>query len=138
MKIGFTGTQRGMTEKQKAWLREAFQKIEVEWEFHHGDCIGADAEAHDIAVEHGAKIVLHPPWVPFKRAFKPFWQQRPQKNYLDRNKEIVRETQVLVGMPGEDVEQVRSGTWSTIRFARKRLKPIRIVGPHGDRLDLSS
>lgn len=138
MKVGFTGTQRGMTDEQKMWLNIAFQKIRGEWEFHHGDCIGADADAHDIAVEWGAKIVLHPPWVAAKRAFKEtFWQKRPQMNYLDRNKEIVKETQVLIGMPGEDEEQLRSGTWSTIRYARKTLKPVRIVGPKGNRLDLS-
>ena len=31
--------------------------------FHHGDCIGADAEAHDIAVAMACEIVIHSPIV---------------------------------------------------------------------------
>lgn len=136
MKVGFTGNQHGMTDAQKEWIRNAFSKIRGPWEFHHGDCIGSDAEAHDIALEFGAKIVLHPPWVPYKRAFKEgWWQLRPKRNYLDRNKDIVNESSVLIGMPREDEEQLRSGTWSTIRYARNRLLPVRIISPSGKRLD---
>ena len=45
MKIGFTGTQKGMTHHQLIKLLDelcSYSNIEL----HHGDCIGADAQAH--------------------------------------------------------------------------------------------
>ena len=41
MKIGFTGTRDGMSIRQLVVLRTQFAKHATE--FHHGDCIGADA-----------------------------------------------------------------------------------------------
>lgn len=134
-KVGFTGNQHGMTEAQKQWLREAFAKMPMSgWEFHHGDCIGSDAEAHDIAYEHGATICIHPPEYDGKRAHKKGFACAFPKPYLDRNKDIVNATEVLIGMPKEEEEQLRSGTWSTIRYAKKTGKPIRVIGPLGNRI----
>ena len=65
MKIGFTGTQAGMSKKQKlafiSLLSEIDKKFSVR-EFHHGDCIGADEESFDIVKKrYGSKckIVAH-------------------------------------------------------------------------------
>lgn len=126
MKIGFTGTQHGMTENQKALLR-AF--LRPAWEFHHGDCIGADAEAHDIAKAVGCRIVVHPPSNPRKRALKHGDEARRPLHYLDRNNAIVAETDLLVAAPKSIEEEVRSGTWYTIRRARKHSKPVHILEP---------
>ena len=57
-RFGFTGTQHGMTDAQKATLRDFLAA--GSGEFHHGDCIGADSEAHDIADECGYSIVSAP------------------------------------------------------------------------------
>jgi len=58
MKIGFTGTQRGMTDAQKNTLRKM---VPNDAELHHGDCVGTDAEAHDIFRFYGLRCVGHPP-----------------------------------------------------------------------------
>jgi len=131
MRVGFTGTQRGMTEKQKNKVRDLFILLAAT-EFHHGDCIGADAHAHDIfKCCRKQRIVLHPPTIPDKRAFCSAHHSLPPLPYLDRNKEIVLSTDLLIATPGEPDEQLRSGTWSTIRFARKQGRPLYIVLPDG-------
>jgi hypothetical protein len=129
--IGFTGTQKGMTEAQKKTLRGLLDG--GAGELHHGDCIGADAEAHDIADECGYAIILHPPTNYSKRAWceAPKHMMRPEKPYLDRNRDIVRETASLIAAPAEPEEQLRSGTWSTVRFARKAGKPVFVILPDG-------
>lgn len=134
LKIGFTGTQRGMTPDQKAAVRNLLWEVGG-GEFHHGDCIGADAEAHDIAVSLRFDTVIHPPSDPSKRAFK--WATarthyiRTPKPYLERNHDIVDETQEMIATPGEYHEQLRSGTWATVRYARKLKRKITIIFPDG-------
>ena len=131
MKVGFTGTQRGMTDMQTSALRSLLRA--TDGEFHHGDCIGADDQAHDVAVALGLIPVIHPPINSAKRAWNTAHQGRicEPKKYLARNKDIVRETEMLIAAPGEDNEQLRSGTWSTVRFARKLGRAIWVIFPDG-------
>jgi hypothetical protein len=120
MKIGFTGTQTGMSQHQKEQFVLKLFELGIT-EFHHGDCVGADAEAHDIVREFFpvAKIETHPCNITSKRAFKKADVVHLVKPPLDRNKDIVDATDLLIGAPKEDTEVLRSGTWSTIRYARK-------------------
>jgi len=100
-------------------------------EFHHGDCIGADAEAHHIVrtfFPH-VKIIGHPPVNESKRAFCTFDEVRPADEYLVRNRAIVMCSDLLVATPGEAEEQLRSGTWSTVRYARHCEIPVKILVP---------
>lgn len=103
-------------------------------EFHHGDCIGADKEAHDIMV-HEHHIVIHPPSNPKKRAFcqgEHFCiEYRKPKDYISRNHDIVDETDMLIACPCGHSEVIRSGTWATIRYATKRGKLVFIIYPDG-------
>lgn len=130
MNVGFTGTQRGMTREQKETL-DTFLSEEC-GEFHHGDCIGADAEAHEIALRLGYSVVIHPPINSSKRAFCAYAAQtRIAAQYLDRNKDIVIASQVLIATPGEKEEQLRSGTWSTVRYAKALRKNVVLIFPDG-------
>ena len=99
--------------------------------FHHGDCVGADAEAHEIASYLGMYIIIHPPENPKSRAFCPFYKIRKEKPYLDRNHDIVNETDVLIACPDGCEEKIRSDAWATVRYARKANKLILIVYPSG-------
>ncbi len=135
MKIGFTGTSKGMTKEQKYAFRTLLDKLYSVKEFHHGDCIGADAEAHEIMVlRYGTTIIIHihPPDYSAKQAFcdAPSSFIHPSKPYLDRNKDIVNACDSLIATP-EGPEITRSGTWSTIRYARKFYRPIYIIMPDG-------
>lgn len=128
MKLGFTGTQQGMSAMQAKLLRSELQLYKPT-EFHHGDCVGADAEAHEIVEAEfpNIKIVVHPPINPAKRAFKWGDEGRIAKDYLMRNRDIVNETDRLVAAPKGDTEELRSGTWATIRYAIKARKPYTIL-----------
>ena len=50
MKIGFTGTQVGMTDKQYNEVYNIVNKLVPE-EAHMGDCVGADTEFYEIVYE---------------------------------------------------------------------------------------
>jgi hypothetical protein len=52
--------------------------------------------------------------------------------YLARDDNIVAETDVLVATPAQTTEVMRgSGTWATIRYARRREKPRILIWPNG-------
>jgi hypothetical protein len=105
----------------------------LEWDdiVHHGDCIGADADFHTIALSRGLSIVIHPPENPVKRAYCSPGQVMRPKPYLDRNHDIVDSCTLLIACPSTDEEEVRSGTWATIRYARKVSRTRIIVYPSG-------
>lgn len=132
MLVGFTGTQRGMTPQQYQTVWELLcARRQATGEFHEGDCIGADAQAAFLAREAGFRIICHPPENDTKRAFFPADETWPAAPYLNRNKTIVNRSQEMIATPGEVEEQLRSGTWSTIRYAVKTRKPVSIVFPDG-------
>lgn len=129
--IGFTGTRQGMTEGQKGALHDLLASY-TGTIFHHGDAVGADAEAHDIAAALGCTIVIHPPANETQRAFKTAGEIRAPRAYLDRNRDIVRETTLLIAVPAETTEQSRSGTWSTVRYARRLHRAVCVILPSGE------
>ena len=121
--VGFTGTRKAVAIDQRriALLRNVLvlQKMDGNVVLHHGDCIGADAIAHDVARSIGARIVVHPPILASKRAFKSGDEERSPATYRKRNHAIVNETEFLIAMPqNPGREVVRSGTWATVRYAR--------------------
>jgi hypothetical protein len=128
MKIGFTGTQIGMSQHQKEQFVLKLMSLGVT-EFHHGDCIGADAQAHDIVREFFPEVIIvgHIPQSNGKRAFKRCDKYRDPLPYLVRDRIIVDESDMLIGCPKTDGEVLRSGTWATIRYSRKLNKPQEIL-----------
>ena len=130
MKVGFTGTQEGMTKHQQFSVWNVLHDHKCT-EFHHGDCIGADHEAAFIAEHEGHRVVSHPPDNPSKRAFFRGDVVMVEKPYLERNHDIVNAVDLMVATPKETEEQLRSGTWATIRYAKKQGKPLAIIYPDG-------
>jgi len=141
--VGFSGTQSGMSWNQKANLVQ-FLRMHKCITFAHGDCSGADAEAHKIVEKYfeallandehcEPKIVVHPAVNPVKRAYTLgrkneflvggyiqdgiIYEQTSPAKYLDRNKRIVDTTDILLAFPKEQEMTLRSGTWATIRYA---------------------
>lgn len=136
MKRGFTGTRDGMTEPQlAAVILLCTVKFENTGEFHHGACVGADSQLHNLVVEnHSARIVIHPPTdTRYANVFEESERVEilPPKPYLQRNADIVDATDELIATPKEFEEQIRGGTWWTVRYARKQGKKVWLVLPDG-------
>jgi len=137
--VGFTGTREGMSEHQKEMLSRILTAALVQGDpifFHHGDCKGADAEAHEIMCQlrenvkniPAPKIVIHPP---VKRVMRAYCQGAdeilPPQDYLDRDRAIVDCCIGMIAAPKTNKEELRSGTWYTVRYARKTSKPVFIL-----------
>jgi hypothetical protein len=128
MKIGFTGTRKGMSQHQKEQFVLKMFELDPS-EFHHGDCEGADAEAHDIIREFFplVKIICHPPKSNSQRAWKHCDDYMDPLPYLTRDYKIVDDVDYMFGAPLQDNEIIRSGTWTTIRYSRKKNKLLTIL-----------
>ncbi len=133
--IAMTGTRKTetLTDKQLAHFKKCLatskeQGFDV---FRHGDCVGADEKGHHIAVSLGYSVRIHPPTDPKYRAFcsSPF--VAPALSYQDRNQAMVNNCDMLLALPKSNQEVQRSGTWMTIRMARKINLPIIIFYPDG-------
>jgi hypothetical protein len=132
MRIGFTGTQKGMTDAQKTTVERLVTVSSAE-SFNMGDCIGADEDFYDIVKKCKPTILTvgHVPNNISKRAFCKYDFERVPLPYLQRNQEICHESQLLIATPDDYKEELRSGTWATIRYARKKNVKIIIVWPNG-------
>lgn len=134
--IGFTGTQAGLTYAQYLTLGRILDHFSQRYKsryFHHGCCIGADCEGNTVAEYYGYTSVAHPP-INKKKVFKD-WEEcdiiLEEKDYLNRNLDIVDSSYLIIGCPKQDHEVVRSGTWATLRWARSTHKHIIIIWPDG-------
>ena len=130
--IGFTGTRNmdavlnNRIESLAACLFEFGD--EEPFIFHHGDCVGADAYAHSIVLQiPNAKIHVHPPSNARLRAgCRSHYEEEPLP-YMDRNKQIVKSAGLMLALPTDPEREVlRSGTWATVRAARKADVPLLI------------
>ena len=134
--VGFTGCRTGAPGRNwEKMLASLLRRIRwrlgdiclIDLVFHHGDCIGSDAKAHKVADSTGCRIVIHPPENPKSRAYcsTATASVRAPKTYLQRNHDIVDSSKILIAVPKDPNREVlRSGTWATIRYARKKGVPV--------------
>lgn len=133
IKVGFTGTREGLTEQQLKSLEIVLvgEAGRGQLELHHGDCVGADKAAHDLATSHGWLRVVHPPLSWSLRAFCQGDETLPLKPYLERNRDIVDATEVLVACPKEAQRSRGGGTWHTVWYAASSGREVVVVYPCG-------
>lgn len=126
-----TGTQRGLTLKQHDAAVDLLSALKPEF-FCHGDCIGADLQVATIARSIGEiTIVGFPPDKDHKRAFFDSDITRSPAPYLERNHAIVDEADLMICFPKGFNEELRSGTWATIRYAKKTETNMVVIFPDG-------
>ena len=127
IKIGFTGNRFGLNNNQKKQILDIldqYNNIIVS----HGDCIGSDTDFHNLCVDYRnknqtKKILIHiyPPNNSTLRGFNNGDIIMKTQPYLKRNLDIIQNSSILIGCPiNKNKEEIRSGTWSTIRQAKKR------------------
>lgn len=136
MRMTFTGTRSGMTPKQLSKVMESFRSLRTASELQiliHGACHGADREAH--------KLVTHRIMYPCNTE-QAIWAMAAKKDgdivypiisdSIKRNHVMVDEGNVVVAAPATKTEIFRgSGTWATIRYARKCQKRLIICWHDG-------
>lgn len=129
MKVGITGSRTGptlaqltvVTRELAAWVGD---------ELHHGDCVGVDATVAAVASGLGYRTVAHPPQLLLYRAGHASDEVRSAQEYLARDRAIVDEVDVLLACP-DGPERLHSGTWYTIRYARKIGRRVILIQPDG-------
>ena len=135
MKIGITGSRGGMTLLQLETFLNVIEEMDIE-EVHQGCCNGVDEMATIACKDRNITVIGHPPTNDkelSELAVEKSSAVRKQAEYLERNRNIVDSVDLLIAIPNTDKEQVRSGTWSTVRYARKRSKKIIIIYPNGSK-----
>lgn len=142
MKVGFTGTREGMTNEQKEKLTLMLNEMCSVSEFHHGGCVGADIQAHHIALTFSYIIYVHPATFSGSVVSTYLDSIKPEPNIivydkkppLERNHDIVDSCNMLIACP-KGAEILRSGTWATIRYARKKGRIVHIINTDGELLN---
>jgi hypothetical protein len=131
--LGFTGTsKRPPTPVQIAALDDILAEF---WDkgyrtLVHGEARNADSLANDMARAKGYYTYGRPTTISDNRCEVD--ARAEPKRPLDRDWDIVEEANTLVAVPANQKEEVRSGTWATVRYARKLNAPVVIIKPNGD------
>jgi hypothetical protein len=126
-----------MSEAQKEAVKDEFFTLCGRWMggvLRHGDCIGADAEAHGIWREFGTtgRIEIYPPINKKNRAFCEGDFVHEPRAYFARNRLIVDESDRLIACPAAGAESNSPGTWHAISYALGRGKKVKIISANGN------
>ena len=131
MHLGITGTQtiEKVSEERLKYLCLVLESLVGTYtHFHHGDCVGIDEYAARYAHSLGYRIVCHPPKNSLKRAMTMYHDIYPALDYLDRNRQIVLHSDLVLAIPVDPNKEVLcSGTWACVRYARKVGRPLAII-----------
>jgi len=106
--------------------------------------VGADGQLHRLLLTYPditKHIVVHQPrdtrymyqdWTTDDYAYNAVQVTfLPRKEYLTRNHELVDASSVLFACPKGTHEELRSGTWATVRYALKQHKEVVVIYPDG-------
>lgn len=132
-----TGTHQGPTLSQKSRLQALLSWLHrdcgVAWLL-DGDCVGVDevAACHWVARLGGHRWAW--PGAPLGHPLRANCVAdiiEPTRPPLARNRCMVERVGLVVAVPAQEGEVLRSGTWATVRHARRRGRPRILIGPDG-------
>jgi hypothetical protein len=137
--LGFTGSRDRMDEQEQYFWLDFLQGLEGWKGFVTGGCVGFDDFVGRTLVEI-FPTHIHRVYVPADRSRVAAWWRDPKlapfveiremasgTTYKDRNQALVDDVAALVANPKyteDDPMSGRSGTWQTIRMARRAMKPV--------------
>lgn len=139
--VSFTGTTSVTREDAQGVIDLALRNLRGVTRFVSGAAVGIDTFAAEAALARfpDARHTLVVPAAPCNWVLAAEWLGRggtevfhaPQgssdaDSYMLRNDELVAQADLLLAFPETQVEQLRSGTWATIRRARKAGVPVQI------------
>ena len=139
--IAFTGTRQGMTNDQKSSVFALLTDLMPDFTL-HGCCRGADVDFNDLVLRHrtdlnpNVRIHGHPSESTYNSddqcsdLCEGMDYTAPMGKPLSRNALMVKNAELVIGCPPNYENVLRSGTWSTIRKAKRKDKVI-IVFPDG-------
>ena len=130
LNVGITGTRQGLDFTQERILDSMFallDKLFDEVTIEHGDCIGVDQQAHNMAIKFEFAIFIHPPKNDKHRAFCKGGAILEPEEYLQRNQNIVMASDILLAFPTTENYIPHSGTWYTIGYAQEEGIPVIIT-----------
>ena len=134
--IGVTGSREGPVTEEQARaavsLLDYLYRERHAFYLHHGDCVGADAFMAE--AERGRYWVISHPSVNDRfRAHAYADETREPKRYLERNRDIVDSSDIVIALPGWSQDRT-GGTWYTIKYARSIRRELIILYPDGSAL----
>lgn len=144
MIVGFTGTRQEITAEQTDEILD-FVISRSPHRFLHGGAIGSDQLLHEMILHQPASIATAIEIYPASQQRHRYWEGQkhiafysgrdcivhPPIPPLTRNRIIAERCDWLLACPATSEEELRSGTWTTVRYARHAKKPISIVCPNG-------
>ena len=134
MILGFTGTRLGTRPAQTAAIHWFMHRLRPS-RLVHGGASGADMVAHGIAESLGIPVIWIYPgdtrssavWAGMRAGIEIY----PPLPPLERNRVMVKQIHGLLACPKSDTEELRSGTWSTVRYARAAGVPVYLIRANG-------
>jgi hypothetical protein len=140
-----TGTLRGGTSPQLESLNNVIRDHDRPITMAcHGLAIGIDFQFHQLCRKNQIPIRGYPCTIKSKQADIPaseFAVLLPAKDSLSRNHDMIdyavlssEESQLIV-CPKRDYEELRSGTWATVRYARRASLDILYIWPSDGALE---
>lgn len=143
--LAFTGTLKGTTKFQWQTLDDLLRSQESGTAVCHGVAIGADYEFHQLCRGYAMPICGFPGNIANKRADIPaqeFAILFPEKYPLVRNRDMVDYSKLysnqygfLIVCPKGEHEELRSGTWAAVRYARASAMNIAYIWPSDGALE---
>jgi len=138
----FTGTRKPVTDEQLDQMYTIMRRLKDQHGYNrifHGCAKESDRRAHLMAVALGLDRELYPSndeqetWASSQRSGGTtiIYPMRPP---LDRNHYMLDRAGTntrLIAVPHLSVEEIRSGTWATVRYARMLKRRITILWPDG-------
>ena len=133
MIVGFTGTRKGMTPQQAETVESLLIGLGAS-RFVHGDCIGADADAHAIARKLYVGVEIRPcAFLDLRAQCKGAIVTHPIDTPFRRNRAIVDGCDLLIACPWTAAwsDLKKGGTVYTIRYAVRTRRRTLVITPDG-------